>query len=124
MSKTILIVEDDTFIEELTANKLKKEGYNIINATTGDDAIKKAESETFDLVICDLLIPGVDGFGVIAQIRANAKTANVPIVVFSNLADADSLGKATAAGATKYLIKANFSLADVVNEVKGLIGTA
>ncbi|OGI78611.1 hypothetical protein A3C57_00020 [Candidatus Nomurabacteria bacterium RIFCSPHIGHO2_02_FULL_33_12] len=124
MSKKILIVEDDTFIQELTGKKLEKAGYTVIMVQNGQDAIKAAEEEDLDLVICDLVIPHVDGFEVITKLRGLEKSKNLPIVVFSNLADGDALGKATAAGATKFLIKANFSLSDVVNEVENLIGKA
>lgn len=124
MSKKILIVEDDTFIQELTAKKLEKAGYTVLMVQNGQDALKKAEEEDLDLVICDLVIPHIDGFEVIAKMRSMEKTKTTPIVVFSNLADSDALGKATAAGATKFLIKANFSLSDVVQEVENLIGKA
>ena len=124
MSKKILIVEDDTFIQELTGKKLEKAGYTVIMVQNGQDAIQAAEEEDLDLVICDLVIPHVDGFEVITKLRGLEKSKNLPIVVFSNLADGDALGKATAAGATKFLIKANFSLSDVVNEVENLIGKA
>jgi len=124
MSKTILIVEDDSFIQELTAKKLEKAGFTVLMVQNGQDAIKKAEEANLDLVICDLVIPHIDGFEVIAKLRSLEKTKTVPIVVFSNLADSDAFGRATAAGATKFLVKANFSLSDVVTEVENLIGKA
>jgi CheY-like chemotaxis protein len=124
MSKRILIVEDDSFIEELTAKKLEKAGYEVIAVQNGKDALMKANEDHLDLVICDLVIPNMNGFEVISQMRAMEKTRETPIAVFSNLADSDALDKATKAGATKFLIKANFSLTDVVNEVENLIGKA
>lgn len=124
MSKKILIVEDDSFIEELTAKKLEKAGYVVSAVQNGQDAINKAKEEDFDLVVCDLVIPHIDGFEVIKELRSMDKTKEVPIVVFSNLADGDALDKATKAGATKYLVKANFSLSDIVIEIENLIGKA
>ena len=124
MSKRILIVEDDSFIEELTAKKLEKAGYEVIAVQNGKDALMKANEDHLDLVICDLVIPNMDGFEVIRQMRVMEKTRETPIAVFSNLADSDALDKATKAGATKFLIKANFSLSDVVMEVENLIGKA
>lgn len=124
MSKKILIIEDDTFIQELTAKKLQKAGYEVALVQNGQDAIKQAEDEKFDLVICDLVIPHIDGFEVISKLRTMEHTKETPIVVFSNLADSDALTKATEAGATKFLIKANFSLSDVVTEIENLIGKA
>lgn len=124
MSKKILIIEDDTFIQELTAKKLQKAGYEVALVQNGQDAIKQAEDEKFDLVICDLVIPHIDGFEVISKLRTMENTKETPIVVFSNLADSDALTKATEAGATKFLIKANFSLSDVVTEIENLIGKA
>lgn len=124
MSKRILIVEDDSFIEELTAKKLEKSGYSVFAVQNGQEAINIANEKDFDLVICDLVIPHIDGFEVIKQLRSIEKTKETPIVVFSNLADGDALDKATKAGATKYLVKANFSLSDIVSEVENLIGKA
>lgn len=124
MAKTIMIVEDDAFIQELTAKKLEKAGYKVLTVQNGQDAIKVAGEENLDLVICDLVIPHIDGFEVIAKLRNLDKTKTTPIIVFSNLADSDALGRATAAGATKFLIKSNFSLSDVVAEVTNLIGSA
>jgi two-component system alkaline phosphatase synthesis response regulator PhoP len=124
MEKTIMIVEDDAFIQELTAKKLEKAGYKVLTVQNGQDAVKVAGEEKLDLVICDLVIPHLDGFEVISKLRNLENTKTTPIVVFSNLADSDALGKATAAGATKFLIKSNFSLSDVVTEVISLIGAA
>jgi len=124
MSKTILIVEDDSFIQELTAKKLQKAGFTVVMVKNGQDAIKKAEEADLDLVICDLLIPHIDGFEVITKLRTIEKTKDIPIIVFSNLADSDAFSRATSAGATKFLVKANFSLSDVVQEVETLIGKA
>ncbi len=124
MSKRILIVEDDSFIEELTAKKLEKAGYSVFAVQNGQEAINIVNEKEFDLVICDLVIPHIDGFEVIRKLRSIEKTREIPIVVFSNLADGDALNKATEAGATKYLIKANFSLSDIVMEIENLIGKA
>lgn len=124
MSKNILIIEDDSFIQELTAKKLEKAGFVVHLAQNGQEAFKKVEDVKFDLIVCDLVIPRIDGFEVIKKLRTMNDVKDVPIVVFSNLADADAFSKATEAGATKFLVKANFSLADVVQEIESLIGKA
>src|SRR3972149_11884212 len=67
----ILLVEDDSFLRDLISQKLKREGFNILEALDGEDALKKAKSEKPHLILLDLILPGIDGFETLSQIRVD-----------------------------------------------------
>jgi DNA-binding response OmpR family regulator len=118
--KKVLIIEDDEFLRSLAAKRLGQENYTVVAAPSGDEGLKMAESEKPDLILLDLLLPGgLGGFEVLEQIRAKDKT--LPIVVFSNLGERADIEKAQKLGATDFLVKANFTLDDVIGKVGGLL---
>ena len=70
--KKILIIEDDKFLRELISQKLLKEGYEVSEAIDGEEGIKKVKSDRPDLVLLDLILPGIDGFEVLSQMKDNS----------------------------------------------------
>jgi DNA-binding response OmpR family regulator len=120
-SKKILIVEDDEFLRSLTAKRLEKEGYKVAVAIDGESAVGIATTEKPDLVLLDLLLPGINGFEVLTKLRAEEAFKTVPVVVFSNLGQREDIEKAKSLGATDFLIKANFTLDDVVVKIGALL---
>ncbi len=117
--KKIFIVEDDEFLRSLTVKRLEKENYSIAVAADGESALKHLETDHPDLVLLDLLLPGVDGFQVLEKMHSNSSLAQIPVVVFSNLGQREDIERAKGLGATDFLIKANFTLDDVVAKVNG-----
>ena len=122
MAKNILIVEDDTFLQGLAATKLTKEGYTVATASNSDEADKYLVTGTPDFVLLDLVLPGTDGYGILKNLRANPKTASIPIIIFSNLAEDKDIIKAKELGATDFMIKSNFTLDELADKIKSLIG--
>jgi DNA-binding response OmpR family regulator len=122
MAKNILIVEDDTFLQGLAATKLSKEGYTVATAGNSTEADKYLATMTPDFVLLDLVLPGIDGYGILKNLRANPKTANIPIIIFSNLAEDKDIMKAKELGATDFMIKSNFTLDELADKIKSLIG--
>lgn len=116
----VLVVEDDRFLRELMAEKLKGSGYEVVEAEDGDDAFKKIQSQKPSVVLLDLILPGMDGFAVLRETRKLPEFANTPIIVLSNLGQADDIQRATKLGATDYLIKAHFTPADIVVKIHEL----
>lgn len=116
--KKILIVEDDEYLRSLTAKRMEKEGLTVAAAADGPSALLLAEPGDIDAVLLDLLLPGMSGFEVLEKLRADEKTKKTPIVVFSNLGQKEDLEKAKALGANDFLIKANFTLDDVVAKIQ------
>ena len=119
--KTILIVEDDEFLRSLTAKRLEKENYHIEVAVDGENAISVIETIHPSLILLDLLLPGKDGFEVLKKIRSTDAPKALPVIIFSNLGQKEDIEKAKALGVDDFLIKANFTLDDVVGKIKKLI---
>jgi len=122
MAKKILIVEDDKFLRELIAQKLLREKYDIAEAVDGEKGIKAVEDEKPDLVLLDLILPGIDGFEVLSRIKANPAIAATPVIILSNLGQKDDIERGLKIGATDYMIKAHFTPAEIITKIKGVLG--
>lgn len=120
MSK-ILIIEDDAFLQGLEVSKLKKETYEVITASTGEEAMQKINEPEIALILLDLVLPNFDGFEILKKIRETEATKNIPVVVFSNLSEDADIKKAEALGATDFMVKSNFTLDELVEKVKTIL---
>ena len=114
----ILIVEDDKFLRELIAKKLLKEGYEVEEAIDGEDGVRKTKEVMPDLILLDLILPGIDGFEVLKRIKEDEKTAFIPVVILSNLGQKDEIEKGLNLGAVDFLIKAHFTPEEIVEKIK------
>jgi DNA-binding response OmpR family regulator len=117
----ILIVEDDKFLRDLLSKKLQDENLTIVAAVDGEEGVKKAEEETPDLMLLDLILPGMNGFDVLKKIKENSKTSEIPVIVLSNLGQKEDVERALSLGAKDYLIKANFTLEEIFDKIKKYI---
>ncbi|MFA6324729.1 MAG: response regulator [Candidatus Paceibacterota bacterium] len=123
MAKTILIIEDDNFLQGLEATKLKKEGYDVLTASNSVEAFKiMGEQKNIDLILLDLLLPEVDGFMILEKIREDKALLTIPVIVFSNLSEEKDINRATKLGISEFMVKSNFTLDELAKKVKGLIG--
>ncbi|OGN97277.1 MAG: hypothetical protein A2Y89_06890 [Chloroflexi bacterium RBG_13_51_18] len=120
MGKKILIIEDDPATQRLVDYSLKQEGYQIITASNGLEGIRKALGEAPDLIILDVMLPGMDGFEICYRLRSDPSTAKMPILMFS--AKAQEIDKDTGikVGADDYLTKPS-APSDIVNRVEKLL---
>jgi len=121
MAKTILIIEDDKFLRELIAQKLFKEGYNIIEAIDGEEGIKKVKEEKPNLVLLDLILPGIDGFEVLSQIKEDSSLAQIPVIILSNLGQKEDVEKGLKLGAIDFLIKAHFTPGEIIEKINSAL---
>jgi DNA-binding response OmpR family regulator len=121
--KKVLIIEDDDFLQGLEAKKLTKEGYDVLTASNSVEAFDKIENHRdINIILLDLLLPDVDGFTILAKIREENKIPNVPIIVFSNLAEDKDIDRANKLGVNDFMVKSNFTLDELVAKLKSLIG--
>ncbi len=118
---TILIVEDDKFLRELMVGKLSQEDFKIIEAVDGEGALKKLKDFSPDLILLDLILPGVDGFEVLSKIKENANTSSIPVIVLSNLGQREDVERGMKLGAVDYLVKAHFTPNEIIDKVKNTI---
>ncbi len=123
MAKTILIIEDDNFLLGLEAKKLKEKGYDVLTAVNSVEAFEALSKKSpIDLVLLDLMLPDVDGFSVLKKMREDEATKSIPVVIFSNLYEEKDLKKATKLGISNFMIKSNFTLDELTQKIKILIG--
>lgn len=120
--KKILIVEDDQIVANVYRNKLAVEGYQAESAPDGETGLKVMRIFKPDIIVLDLMLPGISGLEVIKQIRSEAEFAKIPIIVFSNTYLTNMIQEAWKAGATKCISKTNCSPKEVVEVVRHTIG--
>ena len=118
MASKILIIEDDKFLRELISRKLVKEGFNIAEAIDGEEGIQKAGEFLPELILLDLILPGIDGFGALEKIKENTQTMNIPVVILSNLGQKDEVERGLKLGAIDFLIKAHFTPEEIVEKIR------
>jgi len=118
----IFLVEDDRFLRELLIRKLETEGFNTSVSVDGEEALKKIKDESPQLVLLDLVLPGIDGFEVLKRIKQDVQLSKIPVVILSNLGQKEEVEKGISLGAEDYLIKAHFTPDEVVKKVKELLG--
>jgi DNA-binding response OmpR family regulator len=115
--KKILVIEDDKFLRELISQKILKEGYDVSEAVDGEKGVEATKKERPDLVLLDLILPGIDGFEVLARIKADPEISNIPVIILSNLGQKDDIEKGLKMGAIDYLIKAHFTPSEIIQKV-------
>jgi two-component system alkaline phosphatase synthesis response regulator PhoP len=120
MGKKILVIEDDPGTLRLVDYSLRQEGYEVITASNGLDGIRKALGDSPDLVILDVMLPGMDGFEICYRLRSEPSTKQLPILMFS--AKAQEIDKDTGirVGADDYLTKPS-APAEIVSHVEKLL---
>lgn len=123
MPKNVLIIEDDKFLRELIAQKLGQSGYNVVEATDGEQGVKRVKEVKPDLVLLDLILPGIDGFEVLARIKSDPIIASIPVIIISNLGQREEIEKGLKMGAVDYMIKAHFTPGEIVDRIKRVVGS-
>jgi len=121
MPKTILFIEDDKFLRELVIQKLIKEGYETSEAVDGEEGIKKVKEEKPDLVLLDLILPGIDGFEVLSRMREESTLTSIPVIILSNLGQKEDVEKGLKLGAVDYLIKAHFTPGEIIDKIRAAL---
>ena len=114
-------VEDDAFLSELLGAKLKKEGCVSIYAKDGEEAIKLLENQNPDVILLDLILPGMNGIEVLKHIKSIPRIASVPVIIFSNLGQDKDKEETIRLGAVKHLIKAEHDPDDIVHEILSVV---
>ncbi len=118
----ILLVEDDDFIWRAYKDGLERAGYEVEVATEGEGVVEKAKKFKPDLILLDLILPGMDGFEVLESLKKDAELKKLKVMVVSNLGQPGDMKKAMELGAVDYLVKTNTSMKGVVEKIKSLLG--
>ena len=121
--QTVLVIEDEAPLRANLVRILSAEGYRVVAASDGEEGIQRVIEERPDLVICDILMPRVDGFGVLAALRSRPETATIPFIFLTASADKDDLARGLKSGANEYVTKP-FKIAGLMAAVKRLLPPA
>ncbi len=119
--KSILFIEDESALQKTLGEVLRENGYEVISALNGETGIKSAKTKKPDLILLDLILPKLSGFDVLKQLKKDEETKDIPVIVLTNLEEVNDIEKAMELGATTYLVKANYSLKEVVDKIKGAL---
>lgn len=117
LKKTILVVEDDRFYGNICKVKLAKAGYNVAVMSNGSWALKAVAEKKPDLILLDLVMPEMDGFETLKTLKDNPDSANIPVIVLSNLGQPEDIKKAMGLGAVDYMVKTVIPIQKMVEKV-------
>ena len=118
----LLVVEDDEFLVKMYESGLTKEGFQVTTAQDGEAGVKAAHEVKPDLVLLDLILPKMDGFACLETLKANASTKRIPVIILSNLGQDSDIKRVLELGAEDYLIKTDFTVKQVSEKVKKILG--
>lgn len=121
MSK-IMIVEDDDSLREIYGIRLTAEGYAVVSAHDGEDALAVAVRERPDLIISDVMMPKISGFDMLDILRSTPETQNIKVIMMTALSSEDQRERGESLGADRYLVKSQVGIEDVVNVVHEVLG--
>ena len=120
--KTILFIEDESVLQKTFGEVLKQEGYEVISALDGQIGLRLAKEKKPDLILLDLILPKIHGFDVLKKLKEDKETQEIPVIVLTNLEGIGDVDKALELGATTYLVKAQYTLEEVVEKIKKALG--
>lgn len=117
----ILIVEDEPMLADMYATKFSMEGFAVEKGGDGVEALAKARAVKPDIILLDIIMPKLDGFSVLKELKADAKLKSVPVILLTNLGQDDDVRKGKQLGADDYFVKANHSPQEIVEKVRALL---
>ncbi|MCL5435810.1 MAG: response regulator [Patescibacteria group bacterium] len=117
----ILVVEDEEILLTALREELTQGGYETEGAVDGEDGLVKVKSFKPDLVLLDLVMPKMDGMQVLKKLKEDEATRDLSVVILTNLSDYERISEALSLGAKDYLVKANYSLTDLLEKVKTVL---
>lgn len=119
--KKILLVEDEDFIRELYTRQLTKAGFSVKNAVDGQSGLNTLKSEQFDLLLLDIMLPGMNGLQLLREFKTQNPNSPMITILLTNLGQEAVIKEGFELGAQAYLIKASYTPDQVVNEVKNAL---
>lgn len=118
----IMLVEDDNNLRAIYGDRLMAEGYEVVSARDGEEALALAVKEKPDLIISDVMMPKISGFDMLDILRTTPETKDVKVIMMTALSQAEDKERADKLGADKYLVKSQVTLEDVARVVHEVLG--
>lgn len=121
MSK-IMVVEDDASLREIYSIRITAEGYDVVSAGDGEEALAMAVREKPDLILSDVMMPKISGFDMLDILRSTPETASIKVIMMTALSAEDQRQRGERLGADRYLVKSQVGIEDVVNAIHEVLG--
>lgn len=121
MSK-VMVVEDDASLREIYSIRITAEGYEVVSAGDGEEALAMAVREKPDLILSDVMMPKISGFDMLDILRATPETAKIKVIMMTALSADDQRARGERLGADRYLVKSQVGIEDVVNVIHEVLG--
>jgi len=119
----ILIIEDDAFLSDIYVTRFQRAGFEVYVASDGREGIAAAQEEKPDVILLDIVMPHMDGFEVLRELRSDPSLAKTKIILLTNLGQQEDVEKGMKEGADAYIIKAHFTPTEVVAKVQEVLKT-
>lgn len=117
----VLIIEDDQFYAKIYKKKFEVEGHVVEACFDGEAGLAKLKEFAPDIILLDIMMPKLDGFEVLEQIKANPSFKNIPVVMMTNLSTEEDKAKAQEKGAQLYIVKSDLTPSQVITAIKGAV---
>ena len=118
----IMVVEDDAALREIYSIRIAAEGYNVVTAGDGEEALAVAVREKPDLILADVMMPKISGFDMLDILRNTPETANIKVVMMTALSGDEQRARGESLGCNRYLVKSQVGIEDVVNTIHEVLG--
>lgn len=118
----IMLVEDDKSLREIYSIRLVAEGYEIVSASDGEEALALAVKERPDLILSDVMMPKISGFDMLDILRSTPETKDIKVIMMTALSSEDQRQRGESLGADRYLVKSQVGIEDVINVVHEVLG--
>lgn len=121
---TVVLVEDEKMLADMYATKFSMEGFDAHKANDGASGLEMIKQVKPDIILLDIIMPKIDGFGVLRMLKTDAALKNIPVILLTNLGQDEDIKKGKELGAADYFVKANHTPAEVVQKVKQVLKLA
>ncbi len=119
--KKVLWVEDDKLLSNILSKKFQKSGFILLKAINGEEAFSILDKEMPNIIILDILLPGMNGLDILQKIKTEERFRKIPVIILSNMSKQSDIDKAKLLGAQKFIVKAAVSLDEIIKEVSDLV---
>lgn len=121
--RKILVIEDEESLLSTLQDELEAGGFDVLPTVSGEEALRRATDDPPDLILLDLLLPGIGGMGVLSVLKSHDRTRGIPVIILSNVGDESQVQEALELGADAYFVKTKYNLKDILEEIHVLLKT-
>ena len=119
--KTILLVDDDLTLREMYEDRLRMEGFTIVQASNGEEALTKAKDVKPNIILLDIMMPEINGFDVLRDLKADPELQDIPVIILTALIQEVDRVQGNKLGAADYIVKSETMPGEVINKIRNVM---